>query len=32
VPQREDHGFVVEMLCRFLGVDHAMLELGPENS
>ena len=32
VPQREDHGFVVEMLCHFLGVEHAMLELGPENS
>ena len=32
VPQREDHGFVVEMLCHFLGVEHAMLELRPENS
>ncbi len=30
VPQREDHGFVVEMLCRFLGVEHAMLALGPD--
>ena len=30
VPQREDHGFVVEMLCRFLGVEHGMLALGPE--
>ncbi len=30
VPQREDHGFVVEMLCQFLGKDHAVLELGPE--
>jgi len=30
VPQREDHGFVVEMLCRFLGKDHAALALGPE--
>jgi len=30
VPEREDHGFVVEMLCRFLGVDHKMLDLGPE--
>ena len=30
VPEREDHGFVAEMLCRFLGVDHKMLELGPE--
>lgn len=32
VPQREDHGFVVEMLCRFLGVEHAMLDLGPETN
>lgn len=30
VPQRQDHGFVVEMLCRFLGKDHAALDLGPE--
>jgi uncharacterized protein (UPF0303 family) len=30
VPQREDHGFVVEMLCEFLGQDHASLALGPE--
>ncbi|WP_374332121.1 heme-degrading domain-containing protein [Aestuariivirga sp.] len=30
VPQRQDHGFVVEMLCRFLGVDHTMLALPPE--
>ncbi len=29
-PQREDHGFVVELLCRRLGVDYGMLELGPE--
>jgi len=32
VPEREDHGFVVEMLCRFLGVEHGMLELGPETA
>ena len=32
VPERQDHGFVVEMLCRFLGVDHKMLELGPETA
>lgn len=31
VPQREDHGFVVEMLCAFLGEDHADLALGPES-
>jgi uncharacterized protein (UPF0303 family) len=31
VPQRQDHEFVVEMLCRFLNVDYAMLSLGPEN-
>ena len=30
VPQREDHGFVVEMLCRVLGKDHAALALGPD--
>ena len=30
VPQREDHGFVVEMLCQHLGIDHAGLALGPE--
>jgi uncharacterized protein (UPF0303 family) len=30
VPQREDHGFVVEMLCRFLKVDHDALALGPD--
>jgi len=32
VPEREDHGFVSEMLCRFLNVDHKMLELGPETA
>ena len=31
VPQREDHGFVVEMLCQFLGKDHQSLALGPES-
>jgi uncharacterized protein (UPF0303 family) len=30
VPQREDHGFVVEMLCAYLKADHAALALGPE--
>ena len=30
VPQRQDHEFVVEMLCRFLGRDYASLALGPE--
>jgi uncharacterized protein (UPF0303 family) len=30
VPQREDHGFVVEMLCAFLGKPHDDLKLGPE--
>jgi uncharacterized protein (UPF0303 family) len=30
VPQRQDHGFVVEMLCKFLSKDHRALELGPE--
>jgi uncharacterized protein (UPF0303 family) len=30
VPQREDHGFVVEMLCAYLKMDHAALALGPE--
>ena len=30
VPQREDHGFVVEMICRFLNIDYALLALGPE--
>lgn len=32
VPQREDHGFVVEQLCDFLGLPHAELALGPEPS
>ena len=32
VPQREDHGFVVEMLCEFLGADHAAMMLGPETA
>ena len=30
VPQREDHGFVVEALCDFLGQPHGELALGPE--
>ena len=30
IPQRDDHGFVVEQLCYFLGQDHAKLALGPE--
>lgn len=30
VPQRDDHGFVIEMLCEFLGVPHAEVKLGPE--
>jgi uncharacterized protein (UPF0303 family) len=30
VPQREDHNFVVEQLCEFLGVRHADVALGPE--
>ena len=30
IPQREDHNFVVELLSRFLGVDHAALALPPE--
>ncbi len=30
IPQRDDHGFVVEQLCLFLKQDHAKLALGPE--
>ncbi len=30
VPQREDHAFVVEMLCAYLGEDHKALALGAE--
>ncbi|MFM8747366.1 MAG: heme-degrading domain-containing protein [Aestuariivirga sp.] len=30
VPQRQDHEFVVEMLCRFLKQDYRGLALGPE--
>jgi len=30
IPQRDDHGFVVECLCDYLGVDPAQLALGPE--
>lgn len=32
VPQREDHEFVVEMLCRFLDQDYRGLALGPETA
>lgn len=31
IPQREDHRFVFESLCDFLGVDPKPLELGPES-
>jgi uncharacterized protein (UPF0303 family) len=31
VPQREDHGFVVEILCSHLKHDHAALALPPES-
>ena len=30
IPQREDHRFVFECLCEYLGVDPAPLALGPE--
>lgn len=30
VPQRQDHGFVVEMIATHLGLDPAPLALGPE--
>jgi uncharacterized protein (UPF0303 family) len=30
IPQREDHGFVVEQICVFLGLDHGQIALGPE--
>ncbi len=30
IPQREDHGFVAEMLCTYLKVDYRPLELPPE--
>jgi uncharacterized protein (UPF0303 family) len=30
IPQRKDHGFVVECLCKFHKVDHASLALPPE--
>lgn len=32
IPQREDHNFVVEMICDFLGVSHASVALGPESA
>jgi uncharacterized protein (UPF0303 family) len=31
IPQRQDHGFVVEQLCIYLKKDHASLALAPEN-
>jgi uncharacterized protein (UPF0303 family) len=31
IPQREDHGFVVEALCAHLGKPHAALALPPGN-
>jgi uncharacterized protein (UPF0303 family) len=31
IPQREDHGFVVEALCKHLGKPHAELALPPGN-
>ncbi|MFT3987027.1 heme-degrading domain-containing protein [Aestuariivirga sp.] len=31
IPQREDHNFTVEMLCRFLNVDHETVRLKPES-
>jgi uncharacterized protein (UPF0303 family) len=30
IPQREDHNFVVESLCKFLGLDHGAIALPPE--
>ena len=30
IPQRDDHGFVVENICSFLKLDHAALALGVE--
>jgi uncharacterized protein (UPF0303 family) len=32
IPQRQDHGFVVDMLCRFLKQDHRALELPPDDA
>ena len=32
IPQRDDHGFVVDQLCQFLNQDHSTLALGPESS
>ncbi len=32
IPQRDDHGFVVEALCEFLGQPHGELKLGPETA
>jgi uncharacterized protein (UPF0303 family) len=30
IPQRDDHNFVVEHICRYLKLDHKALALGPE--
>jgi uncharacterized protein (UPF0303 family) len=32
LPQREDHNFVVEMICDYLGQPHAELRLPPESA
>ncbi len=32
VPQRDDHNFVAEMLCQFLGAEHGEIALGPETA
>ena len=32
IPQRDDHGFVVSMLCQYLKIDHEALKLGPERA
>ena len=32
IPQREDHGFVAGMLCKYLKVDYRPLELPPESA
>ena len=31
IPQRDDHGFVIEQLCQFLKFDHRAFMLGPED-
>ncbi|MEO9168559.1 MAG: heme-degrading domain-containing protein [Aestuariivirga sp.] len=30
IPQRDDHNFVIEHICRYLKLDHKSLALGPE--